>query len=145
MTIAPKRTISQHAWRSVTEQHGNSPSRSSESSSCHSYATAIQLLPTNPFLNPRLPEELNMQRNSRLFDLGDFWSFSRKFRGRNSLVGKFSGFFYLGFFRGSFYFILKSQISSNHRNYLIWNKPSDWLYFLDEYQRSISLVYCTNV
>ena len=26
-------------------------------------------------------------------DLGDFWSFSGKFRGRNSLVGKFSGFF----------------------------------------------------
>ena len=28
-------------------------------------------------------------------DLGDFWSFSGKFRGRNSLVGKFSGFFFI--------------------------------------------------
>ena len=79
-------------------------------------------------------------------DLGDFWSFSGKFRGRNSLMGKFSGFFFIqGFFRGLFYFILKSLISSNHRNCLICNKPSDWLYFLGEYQRSISLVYCTHV
>ena len=31
-------------------------------------------------------------------DLGDFWPFSEKSRERNSLVGKFSGFFYSGFF-----------------------------------------------
>ena len=33
-------------------------------------------------------------------DLGDFWSFSGKFRGRNSLVGKFSGFFLFRVFLG---------------------------------------------
>ena len=67
-------------------------------------------------------------------DLENFWSFSGKFRGRNSLVGKFSGFFlFRVFFRGLSYFILKSLISFNHRNCLIWNKPSDWLYFLGEY------------
>ena len=67
-TIAPTRTIPQQTCRPNTEQHGNSPSRSSESSSCHSYATAIQLLPTNPFLDPPSPEELNMPRNSTLFE-----------------------------------------------------------------------------
>ena len=67
-TIAPIRTVSQETWRPNTEQHGNSPSRSSESSSCHFYATAIQPLPTNPFLDPPLPEEQNMPRNSTLFE-----------------------------------------------------------------------------
>ena len=52
-------------------------------------------------------------------DLGDFWSFSWKFRGRNSLVGEFSGFFYAGFFGGLSYFILKSLKSSNNHNCLI--------------------------